>query len=152
MKALLAIFCCCLTLASFAEVRAENTVDSASNKRLQGLSEELRCLVCQNQNLADSNAELAKDLKREIRSMIADGKSDREIIDFMVSRYGDFVLYKPPLQATTLLLWGGPALFLLIGLVTLIRQLRRRTIEMPIEPALDAKEEQRSAALLKTKS
>ena len=74
------------------------------------LAEELRCLVCQNQTIADSNAELALDLRRQIREQIAAGKTDDEIVDYMVARYGDFVLYQPPVKATTLLLWAGPAL------------------------------------------
>ena len=94
-------------LASSA-TEAALAADPVAEKRLLGLSEELRCLVCQNQNIADSNAELAQDLRREIRGMIKDGKSDKEIIDFMVTRYGDFVLYRPPVQGNTLLLWGGP--------------------------------------------
>ena len=96
-------------LASSA-TEAALAADPVAEKRLLGLSEELRCLVCQNQNIADSNAELAQDLRREIRGMIKDGKSDKEIIDFMVVRYGDFVLYRPPVKATTLLLWAGPRL------------------------------------------
>jgi cytochrome c-type biogenesis protein CcmH/NrfF len=86
-----------------------------AEKRLQKLSEELRCLVCQNQTIADSNAELAQDLRREVRGMIKDGKTDKEIVDFMVVRYGDFVLYRPPVKGITLLLWGGPIALMLLG-------------------------------------
>ena len=92
--------------ASSIATEAALAADPVAEKRLLALSEELRCLVCQNQNIADSNAELAQDLRREIRGMIAAGKSDKEIIDFMVVRYGDFVLYRPPVQGNTLLLWG----------------------------------------------
>jgi cytochrome c-type biogenesis protein CcmH len=81
--------------------------DPVAEKRLQELSKELRCLVCQNETIADSNAELAVDLRREIRGLIRDGRSDNEILDFMVTRYGDFVLYRPPVKGITLLLWGG---------------------------------------------
>jgi cytochrome c-type biogenesis protein CcmH len=83
--------------------------------RLRALSEELRCLVCQNQSLADSNAELALDLKREVERLMTEGKTDADIKAFLVQRYGDFVLYKPPVQNNTLLLWGGPFALLAIG-------------------------------------
>jgi cytochrome c-type biogenesis protein CcmH len=77
-------------------------------KRMVAISEELRCLVCQNESLSGSHAELAQDLRREIRKMIGEGKTDQEILDFMVARYGDFVRYRPPIKPTTWLLWGGP--------------------------------------------
>jgi cytochrome c-type biogenesis protein CcmH len=83
--------------------------------RLRALSEELRCLVCQNQSLADSNADLAVDLKREVERLMTEGKSDADIKAFLVQRYGDFVLYKPPVQGNTYLLWGGPFALLLAG-------------------------------------
>ena len=82
--------------------------ETASPERLKRLSEELRCLVCQNQTLADSNADLAVDLKRQIETLLAQGQTDNQIRDYMVARYGDFVLYRPPLQGNTLLLWIGP--------------------------------------------
>ena len=100
--------------------------DEAAEKRLVAISSELRCLVCQNESLAGSNAELAHDLRREIRGQIQAGKSDGEIMDFMVSRYGDFVRYRPPLKGTTLLLWFGPALLFLGGFAALVVFLRRR--------------------------
>ena len=99
------------------------------DRRLQSLSGELRCLVCQNQSLADSDAELAIDLRREIRRMIEAGKSDAEIRDFLVARYGDFILYEPPFKPLTLLLWLGPLFFLLLGLGLLLRSLRRQEQE-----------------------
>ena len=107
--------------ATFASEINEAAVaaDPVVEKRLQALSEELRCLVCQNQTIADSNAELAQDLRREIRGMIASGKNDKDIIDFMVVRYGDFVLYRPPFKGITLLLWGGPIALMLLGLFIL---------------------------------
>src|SRR4051794_17847499 len=86
------------------------------------IASELRCLVCQNQTLADSNAELAVDLRNSIREQLGRGASEREVLDFMVARYGDFVLYRPPLKATTVLLWGGPFLFLGAGLFILLRR------------------------------
>ena len=124
--------------------------DPVAEKRLTKLSEELRCLVCQNQNIADSNAELAQDLRREIRSMIKEGKSDKEIIDFMVTRYGDFVLYRPPVQGNTLLLWVGPLALLVFGLAALVAYQRRRAVRVAAEDKpLSADEASRADALLK---
>jgi len=100
--------------------------DPVVEARLKQLAVELRCLVCQNQTLADSNAPLAEDLRREVREMIVKGMSDKEIIDFLVSRYGDFVLYRPPLKATTTLLWVGPFVLLIGGGIALVVALRRR--------------------------
>ncbi len=94
--------------------------------RFKSLAEEIRCTVCQNQSLADSDAPLAQDLRQELFAMIQDGRSDQEIRNFMVERYGDFVLYKPPLASHTLLLWGGPGVLLLIGLVASWRVVRQR--------------------------
>lgn len=140
-----------LTAAHAASIATEAALaaDPVAEKRLLALSEELRCLVCQNQNIADSNAELAQDLRREIRTMIAAGKSDKEIIDFMVVRYGDFVLYRPPVQGNTLLLWGGPLVLMALGLFLLARYLRQRTrrIEAGDQP-LSAEDARRAAALL----
>lgn len=124
--------------------------DEATEKRLVAISSELRCLVCQNESLSGSNAELAHDLRREIRSQIAAGRSDGEIRDFMVSRYGDFVLYRPPLKATTLLLWFGPGLFFVGGLVALIRYLRRRNSAIKDAP-LSAQEQEELDRLLTAK-
>ena len=100
--------------------------DPVQRQRYQVLIEELRCLVCQNQNLADSHAPLAQDLRTEIYTMIEAGQSDEEIIDFLVARYGDFVLYRPPLAGYTVLLWFGPFLLLLVALVIVYRQARRK--------------------------
>ena len=124
--------------------------DEATEKRLVAISSELRCLVCQNESLSGSNAELAHDLRREIRSQIAAGRSDGEIRDFMVSRYGDFVLYRPPLKATTLLLWFGPGLFFVGGLVALIRYLGRRNSAIKDAP-LSAQEQEELDRLLTAK-
>jgi cytochrome c-type biogenesis protein CcmH len=139
------------TVAFASEVNeAALAADPVAEKRLQALSAELRCLVCQNQTIADSNAELAVDLRREIRGMIAAGKSDKEIIDFMVVRYGDFVLYRPPVKGITLLLWGGPVALMLFGLYALIRYLRRRTTRINAEDQpLTTDEASRADALLK---
>jgi cytochrome c-type biogenesis protein CcmH len=105
-------------------------------------------LVCQNQNLADSDADLAADLRREVYRMIVDGKSDDEIIDFMVARYGDFVLYRPPLKAKTVLLWIGPFVLGASAIVLLIVQLRRRRTAQPKATPLSAEEHARLHALL----
>jgi cytochrome c-type biogenesis protein CcmH len=151
MKARLLAFCvalCCLSPLLQAE-EAASAADPVAEKRLLELSVELRCLVCQNQTIADSNAELAQDLRREIRTMIKDGKSNPEIIDFMVVRYGDFVLYRPPVKATTLLLWGGPVALLFLSIFVLWRYLRRRATRIAEETPLSADQTHRAEALLK---
>lgn len=122
--------------------------DPVAEKRLQSLSAELRCLVCQNQTIADSNAELAVDLRREIRGMIQAGQSDQQIIDFMVTRYGDFVLYRPPVKGITLLLWGGPLALLLFGIFMLQRYLKRRAKRIDAEQPLSAEDTSRADTLL----
>jgi cytochrome c-type biogenesis protein CcmH len=104
----------------------ETAPDEAVDKRFNAIAAELRCLVCQNESLAASNAELAHDLRREIRSLIQAGRSDDEIMDFMVDRYGDFVRYRPPLKGSTLLLWFGPVLLFAGGVGGLLVYLRRR--------------------------
>ena len=146
---ILAFFLTLTAAVASSTTEAAIANDPVAEKRLQVLSEELRCLVCQNQNIADSNAELAQDLRREIRGMIKDGKSDKEIIDFMVVRYGDFVLYRPPVKGTTLLLWGGPIALLVLGLVVLVRYQRRRADRIAAQDRpLTADETRRAEALL----
>ena len=114
-------------------------------KRVSALAHELRCLVCQNQTLADSNAPLAVDLRNQIREQLKGGASDRDVIDFMVARYGDFVLYRPPFKASTVALWGGPFVLLLLGILILARRLAaRRAPPAPLSPA----ERERAAKLL----
>lgn len=120
--------------------------DPVVEQRMIAISEELRCLVCQNESLAGSHAELAEDLRREIRTMIRAGKSDTEIMDFLVARYGDFVRYRPPLKATTVLLWGGPFVLLLGGIAGLLMHLRQRNAQT--DAPLDEAERRRVAALL----
>ena len=104
-------------------------------QRIRQLEEKLRCLVCQNQSLADSGAELAGDLRRQVREQVAAGKSDEQVIDYLVQRYGDFVRYDPPFKATTALLWVGPFLLLAVGAGVLVAVLRRRR-SAPEEAAL----------------
>ncbi len=115
-----------LLVAMFSVGAVAATSDAALATRLKKLDEELRCLVCQNQSLADSNAPLAQDLRREVRSLADVGKSDAQIKEFLVARYGDFVLYKPPVKGTTWLLWFGPFLLLAGGAVVWWSVSRRR--------------------------
>jgi len=105
--------------------------DPALEARMQAIAVELRCLVCQNQTIADSNADLAVDLRNQVKQMLREGKSQREIIDYMTARYGDFVLYRPPVKGTTMLLWFGPVLAMLVGLAALVLVLRRRSQRAP---------------------
>lgn len=132
------------SLAADATPMAE---DPAVEARLVVISEELRCLVCQNESLAASRAELAEDLRREVRKLIRDGKSDPEIRDYLVARYGDFVLYRPPVKPTTWLLWFGPFVLLVGALVGLIAYLRRRSAGLA-PTALTAADKAAAEALL----
>ncbi len=109
--------------------------DPVLQQRYENLNRELRCLVCQNQTIADSNAGLAADLRREVHDLIAAGKTDDEIRDFMIERYGDFVLYRPRMTATNFLLWAAPVLLLAIGGLAVVRVVRRRSQETDIDPA-----------------
>ena len=136
-------------------VNAARAADSAPaaddpqlDERVMALAENLRCLVCQNQTIADSPAELAVDLKKQIREKMKQGMSNRDIIDYMVARYGDFVLYRPPLKGTTILLWFGPLLFLAAGLAALFYRVTRRRKDA--ETQLSAADHARAAALLKS--
>jgi cytochrome c-type biogenesis protein CcmH len=121
--------------------------DPAIEARMMALAQELRCLVCQNQTLADSQADLAADLRQEIRELMQKGQSDEQVKRYLVARYGDFVLYRPPLKPTTWLLWFGPALLLIGGLTALYAVLLRRRRLAPAEP-LNADQEKRALALL----
>ncbi|MBS1218032.1 MAG: cytochrome c-type biosis protein CcmH [Proteobacteria bacterium] len=146
-KLLTALLLLAVALPASAGEAAPTAADVALEKRVMAISEELRCLVCQNQTIADSNAGLAVDLRNEVREKLAAGMSEREIIDFMVARYGDFVLYRPPVKITTVLLWFGPALLLALGLWLFLRTvLRRRASAMA---PLSSTEHARAAALLK---
>ena len=124
----------------------DTPADPATEARLKDLALELRCLVCQNQTIADSNADLAVDLRREVRKQILLGKSDTEIKTYLVSRYGDFVLYKPPVQGNTTLLWFGPFVLLLVGAGVWFVLSRRRPAAAA--PALTDEEAQKSKSLL----
>jgi cytochrome c-type biogenesis protein CcmH len=152
MKAAAALLACwltcsLLTAAVFAKEAAPLAQDPAVEQRMIDITGELRCLVCQNESLAASQAQLAGDLREEVRMLIKQGKTDQEIRDYLVARYGDFVLYRPPVKSTTWLLWGGPFLLLVVGLVALIDYLRRRSRK--VATALSAEDQQRAEALLK---
>jgi cytochrome c-type biogenesis protein CcmH len=112
---------------AWAKEAVPTAADPVLEAKLWEIAVELRCLVCQNQTIADSNADLAVDLRNQVREMLRQGRSNREIIDYMTARYGDFVLYRPPVKGTTWLLWFGPALFLLGGVTILFLVLRRRS-------------------------
>jgi cytochrome c-type biogenesis protein CcmH len=114
------------SLLAEAAFDAREFESPAQEAQYRGLIEELRCLVCQNQNLADSDADLAKDLRGQVYQMVQEGRSDREVVAYMVARYGDFVLYRPPVQGTTLLLWAGPFILITIAVLVLVRAVRRR--------------------------
>ncbi|MES2948257.1 MAG: cytochrome c-type biogenesis protein [Pseudomonadota bacterium] len=142
---LLVVFACGGAEAKDAVLLAE---DPVVEQRLISISEELRCLVCQNESLAGSRADLAMDLRRELRTLIKQGKTDNEIKEFMVSRYGDFVLYRPPVKPTTWLLWAGPFGLMGAGLFALFVYLRRRNTEIVGTTALTDEEHKRAEALL----
>ena len=124
--------------------------DSALEARVNALASELRCLVCQNQTIADSSAGLALDLKNQVREKMRQGETNDQIVEFMVQRYGDFVLYRPPVKVTTVLLWFGPVLLVLAGLLVLYRKLR---VQASVAgPALTPEERERAARLLTSDS
>ena len=148
--ALFCVLCVAALNPLFAREAVPLAQDEVTEKRLVAISSELRCLVCQNESLSGSNAELANDLRREIRTMIKDGKSDNEIMAFMVNRYGDFVRYRPPLKGTTLLLWFGPALLFVGALSGLFLYLRRRNKAIKDTP-LSADEQRLAERLLHVK-
>ncbi|NYT64903.1 cytochrome c-type biogenesis protein CcmH [Alcaligenaceae bacterium] len=136
----LALLCAVIALPSWAD-------NSAAEKRMLDIAAELRCLVCQNESIAASRADLAVDLRQQIREQIQAGNSDAGIRSYMVDRYGDFILYRTPLKPTTLLLWFGPMLLLAFGFMVLMVTLRRRKRNL-IEAALSDDERKRAQALL----
>jgi cytochrome c-type biogenesis protein CcmH len=140
----------CAVLAVTGSALSREAVPAAADPALEArtmeLAEQLRCLVCQNQTIADSNAPLAVDLKNQIREKLSQGASNADIVDYMVARYGDFVLYRPPFRITTALLWLGPLLLVLAGLVWLFRVLRSRKAVADIE--LSEADRRRARALL----
>ncbi len=138
-------------LAASAKTAMPLAADPVLEERMMTLAAGLRCLVCQNQSLAESNADLAVDLRNEIREQMRRGTSDQKIIEYLVARYGDFVLYRPPLKASTLLLWSGPAIMLLFGIGLLTRTLARRRAQIARTP-LSAVARARAQELLGTDS
>jgi len=127
-------------------------MDPVLEKQVNEISSELRCLVCQNQTIADSHAELAIDLKNQVRNMVKSGQTQDEIVDYMVQRYGDFVRYRPAFKATTMMLWLGPFLLVLIGLTVLVINLRKRTAVVKDDGDLSLEESERLKTLLESES
>jgi cytochrome c-type biogenesis protein CcmH len=146
MKYALGLFLAMLTFSAVAEEARPLAEDPVLEQRLIRLSEDLRCLVCQNESLAGSQADLAQDLRREIRAQMRTGKDDAQVIAYLTERYGDFVLYKPPMKPLTWLLWFGPFLLLGGALGGLLVYLKRRATR--IDDTLSAEEQRRVAALL----
>jgi cytochrome c-type biogenesis protein CcmH len=147
--ALFLLLLSCFSISIVAKEAQPSAADPVLEERLMKLSKELRCLVCQNETLADSRADLAEDLRRQIREQMKAGKTDKEIIAFLTDRYGKFILYKPPVDPTTYLLWFGPFLLLLAGLAFLFRYLKQRR-ELITERPLSADEHRRAEMLLRT--
>lgn len=142
---------CAYGLAFAQQQAAPRVADPVLEARVMLIAEELRCLVCQNETIADSRADLAVDLRRQVREQIAAGRSDTEIINFMTDRYGNFVLYKPPLQATTIVLWFGPFLLLAAGVFVAWRVVRARR-NAPAPAPLSDEQRARAAAMLAAQS
>lgn len=149
MKILSSLFCVFLfsfSLTLQAKVESREFANAQMEEDYKTLVAELRCLVCQNQNLADSNAELAVDMRNKVYSMLNEGKSKTEIADFMVARYGDFVLYRPPVKSSTFMLWFGPFIFLLIGALIAISYVRRQ--QKSEQSVVDSQTQKRAHSLL----
>jgi len=151
MKRLFILMALLLPLTLYANEARPLADDEAVEQRLIKIAEEMRCLVCQNESLAGSHADLAEDLRREIRVQIRAGKSDAEVMNFMVTRYGDFVRYRPPVKPTTWLLWFGPFALLVLAVGALAFMLRRRNHLLPDTPLTD-QQKQNAEALLRDKS
>ena len=137
MKRLLFIFLLMISCGSYA-VDFRQLPDPKQQEAYETLTKELRCLVCQNQTIADSNAELAADLRRQVYEMLQQGKSKQEIVQFMTDRYGDFVLYKPAFRGKTSVLWIAPVVFLLLGLITVFFFIRRKNAVANLHSDADA--------------
>ena len=151
MKTIILLLTVLATPTLWAKDAAPLADDPVVEQRLIVIAEELRCLVCQNESLAGSRAELAEDLRREVRDLIRKGQSDEQIKEFLVSRYGDFVLYRPPVRSSTMLLWAGPFVFAILGVFLLIRFLRRRAAVVTATELSD-EDRRRAEALLKDNS
>ena len=148
-RALLALTLAVLSLTAAAREATPRAEDPAVEARMVAIADELRCLVCQNESLASSHAELAEDLRREVRGLIREGKSDAEIKRFLVDRYGDFVLYRPEVKPLTWVLWFGPFALLVLALLVLVRYLRQRRTQVPSVTTLSEADRARAEQLLK---
>jgi len=154
MCATLIRLCTCIgllliSLSSFSAIEVHEFDNDVDRKRYQTFIDEMRCPKCQNQNLAGTNSPIAMDLRRELELMIKDGKSDKEIVDFMVERYGEFILYRPRLSPATILLWGAPVFLLISGVIMLLLIVRkRRRIDVETNTGLSSAEQERLASLL----
>ena len=149
MKRILLAVVFAATVTPVTAKEAEPLEDPVYQERFEALTKELRCLKCQNQTIFDSKAGLADDLRRQIREQMHQGKSDEEIVDYLVARYGDFVRYRPDFKASTLFLWVGPFLFLVIGIAMLVHQIRKRRSVEDVGP-LSEEEAKRVRALIDT--
>lgn len=135
-RALIALVLAGAMCSAGATEAASLATDPVLEARVMKVAEELRCLVCQNETIAASHADLAVDLRKQIRTQLSQGQSERQILDFMVERYGDFVLYRPALKTSTVLLWVGPFVLLLIAVLALVRAIRgRQRLAAPLAPA-----------------
>jgi len=141
----------CIISPAHAVRPDERLADPKLEARARDISKDLRCLVCRNQSIDDSEADLAHDLRVLVRDRLSAGDSDRQVVDYIVSRYGDFVLLRPPFEASTWLLWGGPLLVLVIGGIGVRRFVRRQAVAT-VPPPLTAEEERRLAAMLDEKA
>ncbi len=148
MKRLALALALAASLAAWGQSTEIANPDPKVEARLKTIAHELRCLVCQNQTIADSDAPLAVDLRKQVRVMIGDGKSDEEIRGYMVDRFGDFVLYKPPFNAVTAVLWVGPGLLIVGGFAALALMIRRRREAAVAAPPPDAARQREIEALL----
>jgi cytochrome c-type biogenesis protein CcmH len=147
MMLLLSFFVSINAASVLAKEAEPMAADPEMEKLVNDISAELRCLVCQNQTIADSHAALAVDLKNQVRQMVASGKTQTEIVDYMVQRYGDFVRYRPPVKPTTYLLWAGPFILLIAGVALLISNLRKRR-QVVADAPLSTDESDRLQSLL----
>jgi cytochrome c-type biogenesis protein CcmH len=158
MCATLIRLCTCLGLlllsfSSLAAIEVHEFDNDVDRQRYQTFIDEMRCPKCQNQNLAGTNSPIAMDLRRELELMIKDGKSDKEIVDFMVERYGEFILYRPRLSPATMLLWGAPVFLLVFGVIVLLLIVRkRRRLDIAVDAGLSSTERERLASLLNPSS
>lgn len=144
---LLALLCSVSALAFWAAEAVSSTPDNKVEQRMMAIAMELRCLVCQNESIAGSRADLAVDLRQQIREQIVAGRSDQQILSYMVDRYGDFVRYRPPLKGITIFLWFGPLVLLVTGFIAFTLHLRRRSSRADDSPLSDD-EKKRAEALL----